>query len=69
MSPTGHNQPRRPDQLNGLRVGDHVITPLGRHATITGLRVDGYVDASYDNQHPTLAAVILQPHTLKKATP
>ena len=69
MTPAGHNQPKPPQSVNGLHVGDHVVTPLGRLATITGLRTDGYIDAQYDNQHPTLAAVILQPHTLKKAAP
>jgi hypothetical protein len=67
MSPAGHHQPTQPKSVNGFHVGDRVVTPLGRIATITGFRVDGYVDAEYEGRHPTLSAVILQPHTLKRA--
>ena len=69
MTGQGHHQPKRPDQIGGFRIGDRVLTPLGRTAIVTACRVDGLIDAKYEHQHPTLAEVILQPHTLKKAAP
>jgi hypothetical protein len=67
MTPTGHNQPKPPHSVNGFHVGDKVITPLGRIATIVAFRTDGYVDGLYESGHPTLAQVILQPQTLRRA--
>jgi hypothetical protein len=67
MSPAGHKPPPAPKQVNGFHVGDRVITSLGRIAIITGFRLDGYIDAEYEGRHPTLAAVILQPHLLKRS--
>ena len=65
----GGNQAKRPEQINGFKVGDRVITPLGRYAIITGLRRDGFIDAKYENRHPALADVILQPNDLRLAEP
>lgn len=67
MSPQGHHQPTKPQSLNGLKVGDRVVTPLGRIATITGLRNDGLVDAEYEGWHSRDGSVILQPQLLKRA--
>ena len=68
MTPAGHHPPQRPDQIAGFRVGDKVITPLGRPAVITGLRVDGLLDADYEGWHSRDGSVILQPSLLKRAT-
>ena len=51
---------------DGFRVGDRVLTPMGRVARVTGLRRDEYLEAAYEDTHPTLAEVILQPKTLRK---
>jgi len=67
MTPTGHHQPRKPDQIGGFRIGDRVITPLGRIAHITGLRVDGLLDADYEGWHSRDGSVILQPSLLRRA--
>ena len=67
MTPAGHHPPQRPDQIAGFRVGDKVITPLGRPAVITGLRVDGLLDADYEGWHSRDGSVILQPSLLRKA--
>lgn len=66
MTGQGLHQPRKPEHINGFRIGDRVITPLGRVAVITGFRQDGYIDGKYENQHPVLAAVILQPQLLRR---
>jgi hypothetical protein len=66
MSGQGQHQPKRPENINGFRAGDKVTTSLGRPATITGCRLDGYLDAVYDDRHPSLADVILQPQLLRK---
>ena len=66
MTGQGQHQPKRPEHINGFRPGDRVITALGRPATITGCRIDGYLDAKYDDRHPSLADVILQPQLLKR---
>ena len=68
MTPAGHHQPQRPDQIGGFRVGDRVVTPLGRIARIAGLRVDGLLDADYEGWHSRDGSVILQPSLLKRAT-
>lgn len=48
-------------EYRGFRVGDRVVTPLGRIARIVAFRVDSdYVDCAYEHEHPTLAEVILQ---------
>jgi hypothetical protein len=66
MSPAGHNQPKKPDQIGGFRVGDRVVTPLGRTARISGLRMDGLLDADYEGWHSRDGSVILQPSLLKR---
>jgi hypothetical protein len=64
--PAGHNQPKPIQQVNGFKVGDRVVTPLGRIARITGFRQDGYIDAEYEGWHSREGSVPLQPHTLRK---
>jgi hypothetical protein len=66
MTPAGHHQPKKPDHIAGYRVGDRVITPLGRTAHITGLRTDGLLDAEYEGWHSRDGSVILQPSLLKR---
>jgi hypothetical protein len=66
MTQGGH-QPKPPASIAGFHVGDHVITPLGRLATITGLRVDGLLDAEYEGWHSRDGSVILQLSLLKRA--
>ena len=66
MTPAGHHQPKKPDHIGGFRVGDHVITPLGRTARISGLRMDGLLDAEYEGWHSRDGSVILQPSLLKR---
>ncbi len=61
-----NNKNQNPHQIAGFRVGDRVITPLGRIARITLIRKDGFLDAQYEGRHPMLSEVILQPHSLKK---
>lgn len=60
--------PRRERKLNGFRIGDRVLTPLGRVAIVTGLRDDGYLDARYENWGLTTADTILQAATLQRVT-
>jgi hypothetical protein len=67
MTLAGHRQPKPPDSVAGFRVGDRVITPLGRAAVITGIRHDGFVDAEYSGWHSRDGTVILQPATLRRA--
>lgn len=51
---------------DGFSVGDRVLTPMGRIARITALRDDEYLEGKYEDAHPTLAEVILQPKLLLK---
>jgi hypothetical protein len=61
-------QPKAPDQVRGIRVGDTVMTPLGRIAVVTKIRIDGYLDAKYVHVgSPVLADVILNADTVKRA--
>lgn len=39
---------------------------MGRIARITALRDDEYLEGKYEDAHPTLAEVILQPKLLLK---
>lgn len=56
----GHHPKPPPESVRGFRVGDRVVTPLGRVATIVAFRRDSdYCDAVYDGWPPTLADVIL----------
>jgi hypothetical protein len=66
MTGKGHGAPNRPDSIGGFKPGDRVITSLGRPARIVGCRVDGFLDAEYEDRHPSLAAVILQPQFLRR---
>lgn len=64
----GHHPKPPPEQVRGFRVGDRVVTPLGRIATITKLRGpdSDYCDAVYDGWPPTLADVILNVSLLRR---
>jgi hypothetical protein len=66
MTGQRQHQPKRPENINGFRAGDRVVTSLGRPATIIACRLDGFLDATYDDRHPRLAEVILQPHLLQR---
>jgi len=66
MTPAGHHPPKKPDQIAGFHVGDRVITPLGRIARISGIRLDGLLDADYEGWHSRDGSVILQPQLLKR---
>jgi hypothetical protein len=57
-----------PEQIAGFRVGDKVITPLGRKAEIVQCRIDGYLDARYLDWFGRDADPILQPNSLKRAS-
>ena len=66
MTPAGHNPPKKPEHIGGFKVGDRVITPLGRTAVITGFRQDGMLDADYEGWHSRDGGVILQAQLLKR---
>lgn len=56
-----------PTEYRGFRVGDLVVTPLGRVARITAFRYDtDLCDAEYEGWPPTLAETILNVSTLKR---
>lgn len=59
--------PSAPTEYRGFRVGDLVVTPLGRIARITAFRVDSdYADAVYEGWPRTMAETILNVSMLKR---